>query len=96
MTATVSTLSMPAFVPPCLAQQQEAPPEGDRWLHELKLDGFRVQVLKDGRTVRLLSRHGHNLASRFPELALAMLALPFRRVLLDGELVAHGPDGMPP
>ena len=58
MTATVSTLSMPAFVPPCLAQQQVAPPEGDRWLHELKLDGFRMQVLKDGRTVRLLSSDG--------------------------------------
>ena len=65
------------------------------WLYELKYDGFRLSAAKDGMDVTLQYRSGRNVTSMFPELAAAIAALPVQRALLDGELVAFGPDGRP-
>ena len=63
--------------------------------YEVKLDGYRAQAICDGTIVRLLSRNGLSLADRFPTVALALShALPNGSVV-DGELVALGPDGRP-
>lgn len=64
------------------------------WLYELKFDGFRALALRGETGVRLLSRHGNNLTTAFPEVAEALLELPSRTVL-DGELVVLDPDGRP-
>jgi bifunctional non-homologous end joining protein LigD len=93
--SVVIVLSKPSYIEPCLATPQDTPPLGKEWLHELKFDGFRLQVLKDAARVRLLSRDGYDVARRYPQLALALLSLPARRVLLDAELVAHDNDGRP-
>jgi bifunctional non-homologous end joining protein LigD len=54
------------FLPPCLPIKAPHPPSGDIWLHEIKLDGFRVIARKDGERVRLYSRPGNDLTKRFP------------------------------
>ncbi|HKA90149.1 MAG TPA: hypothetical protein VKE22_20955, partial [Haliangiales bacterium] len=59
-----------------LATLVDAPPEGDAWLHEIKLDGYRLLALVDGGKVRLLTRQGLDRNARFPAIAEAVAALP--------------------
>jgi len=84
---------LPRSLRPQLATLVEAPPEGEEWLHELKLDGYRIIAReKDGR-VRLLTRAGNDWTDRFGSLAEAVGRLPVESALLDGEAVvldAHG------
>ncbi|MFE2045485.1 ATP-dependent DNA ligase [Streptomyces sp. NPDC059477] len=62
---------------------------------EEKLDGIRVQVHRDGGTVRLYTRTLDDITDRLPEVTSAALALPGTRFVLDGEVIALGPDGRP-
>jgi DNA ligase-1 len=62
---------------------------------ELKLDGFRVQIHKDGERVRVYSRALNDVTSEVPEVVAATAQLPAQRVILDGEAIAFGPDGRP-
>ena len=77
-----------------LAEQRDQPFTAPGWLFELKLDGYRALAARDGEP-RLLSRNGNDLTACFPEVAQALKALPFGRLLLDGELVAVDADGRP-
>ena len=77
-----------------LAEAQEKPFNAPGWLFELKLDGYRTLASRD-QTARLLSRNGNDLSACFPEILHALKALPFERVLLDGELVALDDRGRP-
>jgi hypothetical protein len=67
------------FIPPCLPSPAERPPSGSGWVHEIKLDGFRMMVRRDGAGVRLLTRNGHDWADRYPLIAAAAGALGVRR-----------------
>ena len=60
-----------------------------------KLDGIRVQVHRDGDEVRAYTRSLDDITDRLPEVVSAALALPSERVVLDGEVIALGPDGRP-
>ncbi len=60
-----------------------------------KLDGARIQVHRDGDEVAIFSRSLDDLTARLPEVAAAALALPARRVVLDGEAIALRADGRP-
>lgn len=83
------------FIEPMQCLQVSRLPEGPDWIYEVKLDGYRAQAICDGKTLQLLSRNGLNLAARFPTVALSLShALPNGSVV-DGELVALGPDGKP-
>jgi DNA ligase-1 len=62
---------------------------------EHKLDGYRVQVHKDGDEVRVYSRGAHDVTAAVPEVVAAAKLLPVRRVILDGEAIAMRPDGRP-
>lgn len=62
---------------------------------ELKLDGFRVQVHKDGDLVRMYSRALNDVTALVPDLVTAVRALPARRLILDAEALALGPGGRP-
>jgi DNA ligase 1 len=62
---------------------------------ELKLDGARVQVHKEGNEVRVFSRRGNDVTHAVPELVETVQALPPRQLLLDGEVIALRPDGTP-
>jgi bifunctional non-homologous end joining protein LigD len=85
----------PGFVVPCQPTLADHVPDGDGWIHELKHNGFRILAFKDGERVRLWSRKGRDWSSEFVAITSAMRALPFNRVMLDGEAVAHCLDGLP-
>jgi bifunctional non-homologous end joining protein LigD len=88
-------LRVSAFIQPCLPSRAERPPSGPGWVHEIKHDGFRMMVRRDGAGVRLLTRNGHDWTDRFPLIAEAAGALKVRSFLMDGEAVACDGDGMP-
>lgn len=85
----------PETVELMLAETADKPFSRPGWIFELKLDGYRILAAKDGPLVRLLSRNGNDLASSFPEIVRAVSALPFERVLLDGEIVTPDDAGRP-
>ena len=62
---------------------------------DAKLDGIRIQVHRDGEVVRLYTRSLDDVTDRLPEVVEAVDALPFSRLVLDGEVVGLGPDGRP-
>jgi bifunctional non-homologous end joining protein LigD len=85
--------SQPPFIKPQLATEAERAPEASGWLHELKLDGYRVQARKDGPKVQMLTRSGLDWTTRMPELADAVRALPVEKATLDGEVVVVSESG---
>ncbi|SFS15115.1 ATP-dependent DNA ligase LigD phosphoesterase module /ATP-dependent DNA ligase LigD polymerase module [Granulicella pectinivorans] len=83
----------PGFIQPQLAQQADTAPDGEGWLHELKLDGYRMQARKAGGKVQMLTRSGLDWTARLPSVAAAVAALPTETVTLDGEVVVLADDG---
>ena len=83
----------PDFISPQLALEATAPPATNDWLHELKLDGYRIQTRKSGDKIKLLTRKGLDWTHRMPAIATAIAALPTDDCTLDGEVVVLGPDG---
>lgn len=88
-------LAFPRFIHPCQPTLRSETPRGPGWSHEVKFDGWRLQLHKVGTQVRLLSRHGHDLTSRFPTIASALAMLDAGTAILDGELVAMDAGGLP-
>ncbi|MGN6103629.1 MAG: ATP-dependent DNA ligase [Kofleriaceae bacterium] len=62
---------------------------------ELKLDGFRVQIHKEGDAIRAFSRNLNDVTTSVPEVIEAVRAIPARRLVADGEAIAYGPNGRP-
>ena len=89
--------SLPKFIAPELATLAKAPPTGDGWVHELKLDGYRIQARVQQRRgkaqVQLLTRTGLDWTHRMKPIAEAVAALPVKSALLDGEVVVLAKDG---
>ncbi len=86
--------ALPDFIPPALATLKPKPPAGDRWLHEIKFDGYRVQVRVDDGKVTLLTRSGLDWTEKFgPEVVKAFTALPVQNAILDGEIVVERDNG---
>jgi len=83
------------FIQPCCPVTAKSVPAGDDWLHELKLDGYRLQIAKHGSTVRLYSRRGHDWSKRLIALSDALRGIPAHSAVLDAELCFPGPDGAP-
>ncbi|HXB64417.1 MAG TPA: ATP-dependent DNA ligase [Solirubrobacteraceae bacterium] len=83
-------MSLPLTPPlqPQLALSRKTLPEGELYVYEVKLDGFRCVAFVDGDEVFLQSRNGRPLGRYFPE-----LRLPSGRYVLDGEIVVRGEDG---
>jgi ATP-dependent DNA ligase len=87
----------PPFVEPCLPSPGEQPPIGPDWVHEIKHDGYRLMARRDPVSVgiRLLTRNGHDWASRYPLIVQAVNKLKVRSCLIDGEAVCCNEHGMP-
>src|SRR5215831_10912395 len=83
------------FIPPCSPIRATAVPGGDGWVHEVKFDGYRVQVHKLGSRVVIFSRKGHDFSERFPSIVQELRELPAKAAVLDGEVVASDADGRP-
>jgi bifunctional non-homologous end joining protein LigD len=86
---------MPGFVEPMLATLSKAPPTGDRWLHEIKFDGYRLQARVEDGKVTLWTRGGLDWTHKFGEaVPEALRNLPARTALIDGELVVENESGV--
>ena len=79
---------------PQLAKLQKATPQGDAWVHEIKFDGYRLILRKEGRTVRVLTRNQHDWTDRFLRLAEAVRGLATDTAVLDGEAVVLDEQGV--
>jgi ATP-dependent DNA ligase len=84
------------YVLPAAPVLRSAPPQGEQWLHEVKFDGWRIQLHKDGRSAAAFTKNGHDHSSRVRWMvdALARLA-GVRSLVIDGELVACDRNGLP-
>jgi len=85
--------SLPEFVPPQLALQADSAPDQPGWIHELKLDGYRIEARKSGSRVALLTRKGLDWTHRMPAIAAEIKNLAARNALLDGEVVVVSESG---
>src|SRR5436853_110872 len=85
--------SMPAFIPPQHPMLVARAPRGEQWLHEIKFDGYRMQMqVRNGNSI-FYSRKGLDWTHRFPEIAGACQTLG--NAIIDGEVCAVGSDGLP-
>lgn len=84
---------LPAFVPPALPALFNSPPVGKNWLHEIKYDGYRIMISKDGDDVKLLTRNGKNWSSRFPALRSEISRMAVESLYIDGEMTVLKEDG---
>jgi bifunctional non-homologous end joining protein LigD len=87
--------TMPDSLAPMLAMTGEAARSDPDWRFEPKLDGYRVIAFIAGATVRLQSRRGIDLTAQFPEIVAELAGFGGDQMILDGEIVALGPDGRP-
>ncbi|WP_419806577.1 non-homologous end-joining DNA ligase [Terriglobus sp.] len=86
--------SLPEFLKPQLAAEVEEPPTGEDWLHELKLDGYRMQARKQGKTVQMLTRTGLDWTHRVKPIAVAIGRIAAQNAILDGEVVVLDAEGL--
>jgi ATP-dependent DNA ligase len=80
--------------PPAEAKAAKELPRGPGWLYEPKWDGFRCLAFRRGNEMILQSKAGQPLTRYFPEIAAALLALPARNFVLDGEIVIRSGAGL--
>jgi ATP-dependent DNA ligase len=91
---TSDTARQNGYVPPCIPTRAPKPPAGPGWVHEIKHDGYRLQVRRVGDQVRLFTRRGYDWSGRYPAIAVTAMLLRAKSFTLDGEAVVCGPDGV--
>ncbi|WP_457588451.1 DNA ligase D [Ensifer canadensis] len=85
--------NMPPFIEPQLCQTLARPPAGDDWIHEIKFDGYRIQLRIQDGAATLKTRKGLDWTGKFPAIAKAAGALP--DAIIDGEICALDERGAP-
>jgi bifunctional non-homologous end joining protein LigD len=85
--------ALPDFVAPELCRLVDRPPTGEGWCHEIKFDGYRVQLRVENGEARLKTRKGLDWTDKFGAIAKEGSALP--DALVDGEIVALDHEGVP-
>jgi bifunctional non-homologous end joining protein LigD len=85
--------AIPPFVPPELCRAVDRPPSGAGWVHEIKFDGYRMQLRVASGAATLKTRKGLDWSDRFPEIVSDGARLP--GCLIDGEVVALDQNGSP-
>ncbi len=84
-----------SFVPPMLPTLVDEPPEGSEWIHEIKYDGWRCQIVIDADGTRVFTRNGHDYTAKLLPIAKAAAELPAFNAVIDGELILPGVDAKP-
>ena len=74
-------------------ERREKVPDRPEWIHEIKHDGYRLIIQRDGKRVRLWTRNGHDWSDRFPLISEAALRNRNTSFVIDGEAVLLGVDG---
>ncbi|EAQ34820.1 DNA ligase-like protein [Nitrobacter sp. Nb-311A] len=88
-----SQANFPGFIPPALASPIERVPKGKRWIHEIKFDGYRVQVHLVEKNVKVFTRRGNDWTKRFRKIADDASRIPAVTAIIDGEVVVPAEDG---
>jgi hypothetical protein len=78
----------------CIPTRSTSVPATPDWLHEIKYDGYRLRLERDGDRVRLITKGGYNWTSRYPWIVEAALKNRIKRFVIDGEAVVLGVDGV--
>jgi bifunctional non-homologous end joining protein LigD len=84
---------LPGFIEPALASSIDRVPSGDRWIHEIKFDGYRVQVHLVNEAVKVFTRRGHDWTNRFRKVANDAWHVKASAAIIDGEIVVPAADG---
>ena len=84
----------PGFIAPALATSIAKVPSGERWIHEIKFDGYRVQVHIANENVRIFTRNGHDWTNRFAKIAADAWHLNAKSAIIDGEVIVPAADGV--
>jgi bifunctional non-homologous end joining protein LigD len=84
----------PGFVEPCIPTRVDKPPVGPQWIHEIKHDGYRLIVRKQGDRVRLFTRRGYDWTDRYPRISAAVAAIQAASATIDGEVVWCDGEGL--
>ena len=83
----------PGFIQPALAISVDKVPSGARWIHEIKFDGYRVQVHLANEAVKVFTRRGHHWTNRFKKVAEDAWHIKAGSAIVDGEIVVPAADG---
>jgi bifunctional non-homologous end joining protein LigD len=86
--------SLPKFIEPQLATLVKSTPGGSDWLHEIKLDGYRMICRIEAGKVKMFSRNENDWTAKFPSVASALGRLPVQSAWIDGEVVSLQPNGL--
>ncbi|TPK81054.1 ATP-dependent DNA ligase [Mesorhizobium sp. B2-4-13] len=82
------------FIKPLMPTLVEKPPEGEEWIHEVKFDGYRSQIIKDEGGVRIFTRRGLDWTARYRNLAKVAGDLNVENAILDGEIIVLNEAGI--
>jgi len=85
---------MPSTFEFCLPTSATSVPDHPVWLHEVKYDGYRLRLEREGNRVRLITRGGYNWADRYPWIVETALKNRHRQFVIDGEAVVLDGDGI--
>ncbi|MER8464160.1 ATP-dependent DNA ligase [Mesorhizobium sp. M1396] len=82
------------FINPMEPELVDTPPQGDEWLHEIKFDGYRTQIIKDENGIRLFTKNGYDWTGRYIELAGEAEAIEAESFIIDGETITVNEAGL--
>ena len=85
---------LPAIIEPELTTLVDAPPSGSAWVHEVKLDGYRMGARIENGKVKLFTRSGLDWSRKFPTIAKALAKAKVKSAWLDGEIVVPDENGL--
>jgi bifunctional non-homologous end joining protein LigD len=84
---------MPKAFEFCIPVKGTKVPAGPEWLHEIKHDGYRLRVEREGDRVRLITRNGYDWTKRYPWIVESARKIRTKQFIIDGEAVVLGVDG---
>jgi bifunctional non-homologous end joining protein LigD len=90
-----ATSPLPRWIPPQLCQPVENAPSGPKWLHEIKLDGFRMSARIERGRLQLLTRTGLDWSDKYPSTVAALANVKAKTAYFDGELCGVDDAGLP-
>ncbi|MET4426382.1 bifunctional non-homologous end joining protein LigD [Bradyrhizobium sp. JR18.2] len=88
-----ATAPFPGFIEPALASSVDRVPAGERWIHEIKFDGYRVQLHLANEAATVFTRRGHGWTKRFKKIANDAWHIKASSAIVDGEVVVPAADG---
>src|SRR5918992_2326661 len=85
----------PGYIEPCDPTLRKHAPKGPEWIHEIKYDGYRLQLRIDGDDITLHSRQRLSWTKRFAPIVRAAKSIRAQQAIIDGEVTVLGTTGLP-